>query len=98
MHVAFRGRFIGAAPATRAEAFGFGARVYVPSRRATGRIKARRPGIGGAWIYSVELTNGGREDFPDRALLPAKPGTVIRRHIELVVDNSAPTRRDGESE
>ncbi len=94
MHVAFRGRFVGVYPSSRAGAFGFGARVHVPSRRATGRIKARRPGVGGAWIYNVEFAGGGREDFPDRALLPARPGARVRRHIELVVDNCAPARRD----
>ncbi len=98
MHVAFRGRFVGVAPSTRAGAFGFGARVYVSYRRATGRIMARRPGVGGAWIYNVEFAGGGREDFPDRALLPARPGTERRRHIELVVDNTAAARRDDDSD
>lgn len=97
MHVAFRGRFIGVSPSSRAKIFGFGARVYVPVRRAIGRIKARRPGVGGAWIYSVEFAGGGREDFPNSALLPARPGAERRSHIELVVDNTAAAPRDDDA-
>ncbi|MHA1569909.1 MAG: hypothetical protein ACTSXZ_10595 [Alphaproteobacteria bacterium] len=96
MHVAFRGRFTGVSPSSRAKIFGFGARVYVPVRRAIGRIKARRPGVGGAWIYSVEFAGGGREEFPNSALLPAQPGADRRRHIELVVDNCTAARRGGD--
>jgi hypothetical protein len=98
MHVAFRGRLIGTPPSSRAKVFGFGARVYVPVRRAVGRIRARRPGFGGAWIYNVEFTGGGREDFPNSALLPALPGAPRRRHIELIVDNCAAAPRRDDSE